>query len=186
MLLTRSYLLVECWVCPRLQTAVIPFDSLRCRRSNFVVEPWVKLAVGMAKDWYASSIINTCDVCRYNTLIYPAYFKRTYDVISIVPWVAGRASYYTSSLDVFRQLLGNERNTHLIRPRELTSALWYVCQDFPLPLMLISRRLWGDNLFSANDNEWKRHRRIVAPSFTTKTYVPRSVIGDFSLKRNGC
>lgn len=37
-------------------------------------------------------------------------------------------------------------------------------------LVLINGRLWGDNLFSANHDEWKRHRRIVAPSFTPKTY----------------
>ncbi|KAJ7676376.1 hypothetical protein B0H17DRAFT_1139944 [Mycena rosella] len=30
--------------------------------------------------------------------------------------------------------------------------------------------LWGDNLISASGEMWKRHRRIMAPAFTTKTH----------------
>ncbi|GJJ06948.1 hypothetical protein Clacol_001144 [Clathrus columnatus] len=56
--------------------------------------------------------------------------------------------------DVVKQLLGNEGKTHLVKPEELTSALL----------------LWGDNLVSANGEMWKRHRRILAPTFTPTTY----------------
>ncbi|KAJ7633368.1 cytochrome P450 [Mycena polygramma] len=82
------------------------------------------------------------------------FFNYKYDVISLVPLLVGDPCYYTSSPDVLKQLLNNEGKTRLVKPRWLTS-----------PLLL-----WGDNLVSANGEMWKRHRRIMAPAFTTSTY----------------
>ncbi|KAF8575025.1 cytochrome P450 [Ramaria rubella] len=83
------------------------------------------------------------------------FFNHSYDVISMVPFLLGAPCYYTGSLNVIKQLLGQEGKTHLVKPRELTTVLL----------------LWGDNVFSANDEMWKRHRRVVAPAFTTRTYA---------------
>ncbi|KAH7906468.1 cytochrome P450 [Hygrophoropsis aurantiaca] len=73
----------------------------------------------------------------------------------MVPFLFGGPSFYTSSLDVVRQLLKDEGKSRLVKPRELTAVLL----------------LWGENLVSANGETWKRHRRIVSPAFTTKTYA---------------
>ncbi|KAJ6517309.1 cytochrome P450 [Mycena vitilis] len=77
-----------------------------------------------------------------------------YDVVSMVPLIFGDAFFYTCSVDVVKQLLVNESKTRLIKPGWLTA-----------PLLL-----WGQNVISANGEVWKRHRRIMAPAFTTETY----------------
>ncbi|KAJ7434462.1 cytochrome P450 [Mycena latifolia] len=82
------------------------------------------------------------------------FFNHGYDVISMVPLLVGEPCYYTSSPDVMRQLLNGDTRTGLVKPRWLTA-----------PLLL-----WGDNLVSASGEMWKRHRRIMAPAFTTNTY----------------
>ncbi|KAJ7429468.1 cytochrome P450, partial [Mycena galericulata] len=83
-----------------------------------------------------------------------SFFHYTHDIISMVPLLVGEPYYYTSSPDVMKQLLNNESKTRLVKPTWLTSTLL----------------LWGDNLFSANGDMWKRHRRILAPAFSTATY----------------
>ncbi|KAJ6504353.1 cytochrome P450, partial [Mycena vitilis] len=83
------------------------------------------------------------------------FFNHKYDVISLVPLIAGDPCWYTSSPDVLKQLLNNEGKTRLLKPRWLTSTLL----------------LWGDNLVSANGDMWKRHRRLMAPAFTATTYT---------------
>ncbi|KAG7090374.1 hypothetical protein E1B28_009493 [Marasmius oreades] len=80
------------------------------------------------------------------------YFNQTHDIVSTVPFLLGTPSLYTSSLDVMKQLLNSE-GTRLEKPRELSSALQ-----------------WGDNITSVNGDVWRTHRRIVAPSFTTRMY----------------
>ncbi|KAJ7075508.1 cytochrome P450 [Mycena belliarum] len=82
------------------------------------------------------------------------FFSYKYDVVSMVPLLVGEPCYYTCSVDVVRQLLQNETKTRLVKPRWLTAPLF----------------LWGENVISANDEVWKRHRRILAPTFTAKTY----------------
>ncbi|KAJ7726005.1 hypothetical protein DFH07DRAFT_758359, partial [Mycena maculata] len=77
------------------------------------------------------------------------------DVISMVPLLVGAPRFYASSPDVMKQLLNNELETRLMKPNWLTSTLL----------------LWGDKLFSANGDMWKRHRRILAPAFPAKTYT---------------
>ena len=49
-----------------------------------------------------------------------AFFNFTHDIISIVPVLTGTASYYTCSLDILKQLLGNETKTHLVKPLDIT------------------------------------------------------------------
>ncbi|KAF9522906.1 cytochrome P450 [Crepidotus variabilis] len=83
-----------------------------------------------------------------------AFFNYSHDVISMVPWLHGEPAYYTCSAEVAQQLIGNEGQRPLIRPRKLTSLLL----------------LWGENVFSSNGDMWKRHRRIMSPAFNPKMY----------------
>ena len=32
-------------------------------------------------------------------------------------------------------------------------------------------RMWGANVFTENDEVWRKHRRIIAPAFNARTYV---------------
>ncbi|KAF9552735.1 cytochrome P450 [Agrocybe pediades] len=82
-----------------------------------------------------------------------AYFDHKHDVISMVPWLHGQPSFYICSLDVTKQLLSDE--TRMYKPRELS-----------VPLLQ-----WGENIFSANKEEWKRYRRLMNPAFNAKTYA---------------
>src|ERR1700735_1920035 len=56
----------------------------------------------------------------YLTVCLAAFFNFTHDIISIVPIFTGTSSFYTCSVDILKQLLGNETKTHLVKPLELT------------------------------------------------------------------
>ena len=45
-----------------------------------------------------------------------------------------------------------------------------VQQDKSCDLITLLRR-WGTNVFSADGDEWRKHRRIVGPAFNTKLWV---------------
>ncbi|KAJ7921451.1 cytochrome P450 [Mycena leptocephala] len=82
-----------------------------------------------------------------------AYFNHQHDVISMVPLLVGRPCYYVGSMDVMKQLLGQEGKVQLVKPLELTTA-----------------KIWGDSIASSSGEMWKRHRRIVGPAFNAKNY----------------
>ncbi|KAJ7768297.1 cytochrome P450 [Mycena metata] len=84
-----------------------------------------------------------------------AFFNHTHDVISIVPVISGGSSVYTCSMDVAKQILAAEGKTQLFKPRRIVAGLL----------------LWGENIVAASGDMWKRHRRIVAPALTSKTYA---------------
>ncbi|KAJ7503187.1 cytochrome P450, partial [Mycena galericulata] len=82
-----------------------------------------------------------------------AYFNHRHDVISMVPLLVGRPCYYVGSVEVMKQLFGQEGKVQLVKPLELTTA-----------------KIWGDSIASSSGDMWKRHRRIVGPAFNAKNY----------------
>ncbi|KAF7347785.1 Leukotriene-B4 omega-hydroxylase 3 [Mycena venus] len=58
-------------------------------------------------------------------------------------------------MDVAKQILAAEGKTQLFKPRRIVAGLL----------------LWGENLVAASGEMWKRHRRIVTPALTAKTYT---------------
>ncbi|KAJ7175368.1 cytochrome P450, partial [Mycena filopes] len=82
-----------------------------------------------------------------------AYFNHQHDVISMVPLLVGRPCYYVGSMDVMKQLFGQEGKVQLVKPLELTTA-----------------KIWGDSIASSSGDMWRRHRRIVGPAFNAKNY----------------
>ena len=49
-----------------------------------------------------------------------AYSNHSNDVMSLVPLLVGKPCIYTCSLDVMRQVLGNEIKVGLTKPRDMT------------------------------------------------------------------
>jgi len=88
----------------------------------------------------------------YWPMRHSSYFNKTHDIISVIPFL-GSASYYTSSLDVMKQVLGAEMKVNTEKPYDMTLE-----------------RLFGKSLPSANGDTWRRHRRVVQPSFSNKLY----------------
>ncbi|KAI0788446.1 hypothetical protein C8Q75DRAFT_232476 [Abortiporus biennis] len=83
-----------------------------------------------------------------------AYFNRTHEVISVIPLLLGRSVVYISSLSVMKQVFGQEQKIGLNKPRYLSAAFM----------------LWGDNLIASDNQLWKRHRKIVSPAISNRTY----------------
>ena len=59
------------------------------------------------------------------------FFKHSHDIITVVPLLHGQPAYITCSLEVMKQLLGNEGQRHLPKPESFTEPFSYV---FSLPL----------------------------------------------------
>ncbi|KAI0061763.1 cytochrome P450 [Artomyces pyxidatus] len=84
------------------------------------------------------------------------YQKWNSETVSIVPFLTGKPAIYTSSLEVTRQIVGGGPKSAWVKP-ELSSR---------------ATNIWGDNVLSTNNPEWRKHRRILGPAFTqTSTYV---------------
>ena len=54
------------------------------------------------------------------------FFKHTHDIITMVPLLHGQPAYITCSLEVMKQLLGNEGQRHLPKPQSFTEPFLYV------------------------------------------------------------
>ncbi|KAF8675334.1 hypothetical protein AX14_005122 [Amanita brunnescens Koide BX004] len=76
------------------------------------------------------------------------------DTISVVSFLSGLPSLHTCNVDVIRQVTVPGPKSSFGKPE-------YASGPFAR---------WGTNLFSADGDEWRKHRRIVAPAFNTKLY----------------
>ncbi|RDB29811.1 hypothetical protein Hypma_014185 [Hypsizygus marmoreus] len=74
--------------------------------------------------------------------------------VSIVPFISGVPSIFTSNLDVARQVAAGGHKTSFIKPESASRALL----------------LYGMNLAAADGETWRRHRRIMGPAFNNTLY----------------
>ncbi|KIP03139.1 hypothetical protein PHLGIDRAFT_130320 [Phlebiopsis gigantea 11061_1 CR5-6] len=81
--------------------------------------------------------------------VYQRYGSET---IAVVPFLYGRPIIYTSSLETGRAVLDTKNAFR--KDEDATSAVLQ----------------YGHNIFTSNGDEWKRHKRILGPSFTTETF----------------
>ncbi|KAF8333794.1 cytochrome P450 [Amanita rubescens] len=82
------------------------------------------------------------------------YKKYNTDTVRMVPMLSGSPIVLTSNLEVMRQIAHNGPDASFIKPDVVGAAL----------------RVWGMNLFSANGDTWRTHRRVVGPSFNNALY----------------
>ncbi|KAL7277610.1 hypothetical protein ACG7TL_008537 [Trametes sanguinea] len=81
------------------------------------------------------------------------YSRAGTETISALPYLFGTPAIYTSSPEVARQVVS-------------TKGQFFKEHDTVLITLL-----WGPSVFAANGEDWKRHRRIIAPAFSPETYA---------------
>ncbi|KAJ3878539.1 cytochrome P450 [Lentinula edodes] len=74
--------------------------------------------------------------------------------VSIVPFLIGEPLIWTSNLNVARQIASGGNRTGFFKPRWSARALL----------------LWGMNLFAAEGDTWRKHRRVMGPAFNNELY----------------
>ncbi|KAH7916826.1 hypothetical protein BV22DRAFT_1042520, partial [Leucogyrophana mollusca] len=87
---------------------------------------------------------------EWRNQVYRRYGSET---IAMLPFLFGRPSLYTSSLETARQMLST-KSPFEKAPDATAAVLQY-----------------GTNIFAANGNEWRRHRRIIGPAFNNEIYA---------------
>ncbi|KAI0739305.1 cytochrome P450, partial [Irpex lacteus] len=75
------------------------------------------------------------------------YQRMGTETISIIGWLFGDPLIYTTSMVVARQIVAVRGP--LVKPEDSSRGI----------------SQWGPNLFQANGDDWRRHRRIVQPAF---------------------
>ncbi|KAJ7578342.1 cytochrome P450 [Mycena floridula] len=80
------------------------------------------------------------------------YSKYGVETMSVIPYLAGRPTIYTSSLEVARQMVSMKGQFH--KENETSQIVL----------------LWGRNMFAENGSDWRRHHRIMTPAFSPPTY----------------
>ncbi|KAL0960014.1 hypothetical protein HGRIS_011664 [Hohenbuehelia grisea] len=74
--------------------------------------------------------------------------------VSVVPFMFGVPGIYTSNLDVARQVITGGHKSSFIKPESASQALL----------------VWGMNLVAADNEMWRKHRRVMGPAFNNKLY----------------
>ncbi|KJA21381.1 hypothetical protein HYPSUDRAFT_77809 [Hypholoma sublateritium FD-334 SS-4] len=89
---------------------------------------------------------------NWRNAIYKCYEN---DTISFVPMLLGPPTFYTSNLEVARQLVSGTNSARSFhKPEAASKTILH----------------WGMNLFVADGDLWRKHRRIVGPAFNSKLY----------------
>ncbi|KAH9478750.1 Cytochrome P450 monooxygenase 124 [Psilocybe cubensis] len=76
------------------------------------------------------------------------------DTISVVPYLVGSPTFYTTNVDVARQVSGGGHKCSFYKTPESSAAFL----------------LWGMNIVAADKETWRKHRRIVGPAFNNSLY----------------
>ncbi|KAF8816637.1 cytochrome P450 [Phlegmacium glaucopus] len=82
------------------------------------------------------------------------YKKYRNETVSLVPFLVGEPTLYSSSLDVARQISGGGTKNNFIKPPATHAAILR----------------WGMSLVSSNGETWRKHRRIMGPAFNNRVY----------------
>ncbi|KAI0064333.1 cytochrome P450 [Artomyces pyxidatus] len=156
---------------------------------NIVVAPWLYLAVALGLVFIVSRVLKLVNglkavswlpgfrlpldqlgppgalipYCWWNRGMYLTWNERftfyqgwNSETVSSVPFLIGPPAIYTSSVEVARQIVGGGPKSAWIKTLGTTRVT----------------SVWGDNVLSTNNPEWRKHRRILGPAFTqTSTYV---------------
>ena len=106
------------------------------------------------------------------TTVYKRYNSEN---ISIVPFISGRPLMYTSNAHVMRQVAAGSHKTSWVKPEYSSAVFMFVCLSafYPNTTWYLYRSFsqWGINLFGADGEVWRRHRRIMGPAFHKETYA---------------
>ncbi|KAF9258180.1 cytochrome P450 [Marasmius fiardii PR-910] len=79
---------------------------------------------------------------------------QTHETISTVPWLYGAPMIYTSNIDVMKQFIATSGKALFGKSPEAT----------------LGSTLYGENVFSAEGGEWRKHRRVMGPAFGNALY----------------
>jgi len=82
------------------------------------------------------------------------YKKYGNETVSLVPFLSGLPTLYSSNLDIARQISGGGARNIFIKPAASHASLLR----------------WGMNLVASNGETWRKHRRIMGPSFNNRVY----------------
>ena len=107
-----------------------------------------------------------------SSIILPIVYERFgRETISIIPYLYGRPMIYTRSYDVARKILSTTEP--FAKGDDSIQGVVYVSFNISEPYLtlLFDHSDFGNNLFTSNGSEWRRHRRIMAPAFTSQTFV---------------
>ncbi|KAF8981867.1 cytochrome P450 [Cyathus striatus] len=83
------------------------------------------------------------------------YSRQGAEAFSVVPFIFGDPAIITSNIDVAKQFLAGSSKSGFGKPE---------------PRKLAPVSFWGISLFVADGDMWKKHRRVVGPSFSNKLY----------------
>ncbi|KAK7044658.1 cytochrome P450 [Favolaschia claudopus] len=76
------------------------------------------------------------------------------ETVALTPIFAGSPNLWTSNMDIGRQVIPGSHKSSFWKPQWASQALL----------------IWGMNLIGADGNTWRRHRRVVGPSFSSELY----------------
>ncbi|KAH8827541.1 cytochrome P450 [Flagelloscypha sp. PMI_526] len=82
------------------------------------------------------------------------YQRFNADAVVTRPFLKGKPEIYTNNVDVARQVIVGGHKTSYWKPAEASLGFMY----------------WGMNLISADNDTWRKHRRILGEAFNIKLY----------------
>ncbi|KAG7097881.1 hypothetical protein E1B28_005193 [Marasmius oreades] len=77
---------------------------------------------------------------------------RTQETLSVVPWLYGSPIIYTTNMDVMKQFIS-------------TSGLFVKADE-----AMMGPNMYGQNVFTTEGAEWRKHRRVMGPAFSHSLY----------------